>query len=250
MTQPINSPAHVEGNDADTSQPNRAPELATKTPTHHDQEQQIAWLRAGPEVFHAPGPRLPSRQIIGLSALAIVVSALTMGAMAHLLASGPFTGENTPPPTAARPQARSVTSRVPATNASPTVATTPVTPNLTPATAPDAPASPTSPVLAATPKTEQHLPLAGDTTARRFNSRHEPQASPPSSGGLPLPEATAASWPNSEDGDQQDAAQPAQPAPPSQDRQDHPSRGRWTKTTTCDASGRCVDHYNPARWDQ
>jgi hypothetical protein len=248
MTQSTNSSAHVEGNDANTSQPN-APQLATKTPTHHDQEQQITWLRAGPEVFHAPGPRLPSRQIIGLSALAIVVSALTVGTTAHLLAPGPLTGENTPPPTAARPQARPATSRVPATNAPPTLATTPVIPNLTPATAPDAPASPTSPVLAATPKPEQHLPLAGDTTARRSNSRHEPPASPPSPAPA-LPEATAASRPNSEDGDHQDAAQPARPTPPSQDQQDHPSRGRWNKTTTCDASGRCVDHYNPARWDQ
>jgi hypothetical protein len=246
MTQSTSSPAHVEGNDADTSQPNRAPQLATKTPTHHDQEQQIAWLRAGPEVFHAPGTRLPSKRIIGLSALAIVVSALTVGTTAHLLASGPFTGENTPPPTAARPQARPATSRVPATNAPPTLATTPVTPNLTPATAPDVPASPTSPVLAATPKPEQHLPLAGDTTARRSNSRHESPASPPSPAPA-LPEATAASRPNSKDGDQQDAAQPV---PPSQDQQDHPSRWRWNKTTTCDASGRCVDHYNPARWDQ
>jgi hypothetical protein len=44
------------------------------------------------------------------------------------------------------------------------------------------------------------------------------------------------------------ATQDSSPPPSPQDQQssaDQQSPGDWEKTTTCDASGRCVDHYNP-----
>lgn len=249
MTQPTNPPV-IEGSDAQKPQQNGNPQLATGTQVRLDEEQQIAWLRKSPEVFRAPGTHFPSKKTIGLSALAIMVSGLAVAAMAHILTPGPVSSEIMAPPTAARPQARPATSSVLAPNGSPTVPPTAVATNVTSATAPGAPVSPASPVLApAAPKPEQHVPIAGGTTERRSNSRHEPLTAPPSPAPA-LPEMPAAKWPSSDDGDQADRAQGAPPPPRSQDQRGQQSQWRWKKTTTCDSSGRCVDHYNPASSDQ
>jgi hypothetical protein len=244
MTQPTNPPAtvaNIEGSDAHDSQRNGAPQLATGTQARLDDEQQTAWLREGPEVFHAPGPRFPPAKTIGLSTLAIVVSGLAVTAMAHILAPGPVSSEIMAPPTAARP----ATSSALATNAPPTVPPAPMATNVTSSTAPDAPVSPTAPALTlAAPTPEEHLPIAGSTTERRSN-RHGRPASP-SSPAPALPEMTATRWPSS-DGDQENRAQGA-PSP--QEQQGQQSQWRWKKTTTCDSSGRCVDHYNPVPSDQ
>jgi hypothetical protein len=233
MTQPTATPAQVEDSDTE-SQHDSGSQLSTGAPAHHDKEQQIGWLRAGSEASHAPGTRFPSRHTIGLSTLAIVVSGLAVAAMGHFLAPAPVTSQITARPTAARPQARPAPSGIPPA---------PVATNVTSATAPDAPAGPASPVLApAAPKPEEHTPVAGDTAEHRFRGRHRPLTSP--STAPALPEMTPARWPSSED-EYQDGT--AQPAPSSQDQQ---PQWHWEKTTTCDSSGRCVDHYNPAPSDQ
>jgi type IV secretory pathway VirB10-like protein len=236
MTQPTNpTKVKVEGSDAHESQQNGDPQLATGAQARLEEEQQIAWLREGPEVFHAPGTHFPSRKTIGLSTLALVVSGLAVAAMGYNLAPGPVSSE---------PQARLPTSSVLTTHAPSTVPPAPVATNVTSATAPDAPVSPASPMLVpAAPTPEEHVPRAGGTTERRSNSRHEPLAPPRS----PAP---MLSRPSSEDGDQEDKAQPAPLPPPSQDQPHQQSQWRWKKTTTCDSSGRCVDHYNPAPSDQ
>lgn len=243
MTQPTDPPAQAADSDTEPQQ-DRGPQLAAGAPAHHDKEQQIAWLRAGSETVHAPGTRFfPSRQAIGLSTLAIVVSGLAVGAIGHFLTPGPVTSQITAP-TAARPQARPAAPGRVVTNAPPTVSPAPVATNVTSATAADAPAGPAFPALApAAPKPDQHTPMAGGTTEHRSHGRYQPVASPPSPAPA-LPETTAARGPNSEDEDQDDTPQPA---PPSQDQQ---SQWHWKKTTTCDSSGRCVDHYNPVPSDQ
>jgi hypothetical protein len=229
MTQPTDPPAQVEDSNTQEPQQDSGLQLATGTQAHHDKEQQIGWLRADAEVIDAPGTRFPSRQTIGLSTLAIVTSGLAVAAIGHFLAPRPVTSQITARPTAARPQ----------------VAPIPVATNVTSPTAPDAPAGPASPVLApAESKPEEHTPVAGGATERRSHGRHEPMASPPSPTPA-LPERTAARWPSSEDEDQDDTAQPAPPS-----LQDQRPQWYWKKTTTCDSSGRCVDHYNPAPSDQ
>lgn len=235
MTQPADRPAQVaivEGSDAHESQQNGDPQLATGAQARLEEEQQIAWLREGPEVFHAPGTHVPSRKTIGLSTLALVVSGLAVAAMAYNLTPGTVSRE---------PQTRLPTSDVLATQPPPTAVTS---------ASPDVPVSRPPPMLApAAPKSEEHGSIAGGTTERRSNSRHKPLA-PSSSPAPALPEMTAARWPSSEDGDRKGTAQPAPLSPPSQDRQHQQSQWRWKKTTTCDASGRCVDHYNPVPSDQ
>jgi len=243
MTQPTNPPARavaeVEGSDAHEPQQNGDPQLATG-PRARLEEQQIAWLRAGPEVFHAPGTHFPSRKTIGLSTLALVVSGLAVAAMAYNLAPGPVSSE---------PQTRPPTSSVLATHVPSTVPSAPVPANVTTATAPDALVSSASPVLPpAAPKPEEHVPIAGGTTGRS-HSRRETLASPRSPAPA-LPEMTATRWPSRQGGDQKDPAQRAPLPPPSQDQQDQQSQWRWKKTTTCDSSGQCADHYNPVPSDQ
>lgn len=238
MTQPIDSPAQVENSDTE-SQHDSGPRLAPGAPVHPDTEQQIGWLRPSSEAFHAPGTCFTSRQTIALSALAIVVSGLAVAAMGHFLAPGPVTSQITARPMAARPQARPASSGVPPAAEAAT--------NVTSATASDAPAGPASPAPAPTAaKPEEHPPVAGDTTEHRSNGRNQPLASPPSPApALPeLPERTVARWPSSEDEDQDDIAQPAPPSP------DQKPQWHWKKTTTCDSSGRCVNHYNPVRSGQ
>ena len=229
MSQPADPPAQVAGSDTHESQ--------------QDKEHQTAWLRAGPEVFHAPGTRFLSRQTIGLSTLAIMASGLAVAAMGHFLAPRPVTSQITAQPTAARPQMRPAA--VLASNAPPTVSPAPVATNVTSATAPTAPGAPASPASAvlapAAPKPEERTLIAGGITEHRSQGRHQLLASPPSPAPA-LPERTAA--PSSEDDDQDDAAPPA---PPSQDQQ---PQWHWKKTTTCDSSGRCADHYNPVPADQ
>jgi hypothetical protein len=233
MTQPTDPPAQAEESDSQESQEDSGSQLAIGAQAHHDKEQQTGWLRGASEVVHAPGTRVPSRQTIGLSTLAILVSGLAIAAIGHFSAPRPVSSQITARPAAARPQAPPAPSGVPPA---------PVATNAISAT--DAPAGPASPVLAsASPKPEEHTPIAGETTEYRSHGRHHPLASPPSSAPA-LPEMTAARRPSSEDEDQDDTAQLA---PPSQDQQ---PQWHWKKTTTCDSSGRCVDHYNPAPSDQ
>ena len=224
MTQPTDPPAQVEDRKTHELQQDSGLQPAAGVQAHHDKKQQSGWLRGGSEVVHAPGTRFPSRQTIGLSTLAIVMSGLAVAAISHFLAPGPVTSQITARPAAAQPQVPPI----------------PVATKEASAAAPEVPAGPASPVLAAAePKPEQHTPIAGDTTEYRSHGPHQALASPPSPTPA-LPDKTAASWPSREDDDQADTAQPA---PPSQDQQ---PQWHWKKTTTCDSSGRCVDHYNPA----
>jgi hypothetical protein len=112
MTQPTDSPVHVKDSNTEL-QHDSGSRLAANAPTHHDKDQQIGWLRAGSEALHAPKTRFPSRQTIGLSALAIVVAGLAVATMGHFLAPGPVTSQITARPTAARPQAQPTQSDVP-----------------------------------------------------------------------------------------------------------------------------------------
>jgi len=235
MTQPADSPAQAKGSNP-VSQHDSGSSLAGGAPAHHDKDQQIRWLRASSEAVHASGTRFPSRQTIGLSTLAIVVAGLAVAAMGHFLAPAPVTSQITARPTAPRPQAQPAPSDGPPA---------PVATNVTPATAPDVPADPASPALApAAPKPDEHTLIAGETTGHRSHGRHQPLASPPSPAPA-LPQTAAPRWTSSEDKDQRDTAQPA----PSS-RQDQQPQGHWKKTTTCDSSGQCADHYNPAPSDQ
>jgi hypothetical protein len=226
MTLPADPPVQVAGSDTHESQ--------------QDKEHQTAWLRAGPEVFQAPGTRFPSRQTIGLSTLAIMASGLAVTAMGHFLAPRPVTSQITAQPTAARPQMRPAA--VLASNAPPTVSPAPMATNVTSATAPTAPGAPVSPASAVAPaalKPEERTLIAGGITEHRSQGRHQLLASAPSPAPA-LPERTAA--PSSEDDDQDGAAQPSL---------DHQQpHWHWKKTTTCDSSGRCADHYNPVSADQ
>lgn len=238
MTQPASPPARaeVDGSDSHESQQNGDPQLATGAQADDDKEQQVAWLRAGLEVAH-PGTRGSRRRTIRLSALAIVVSGLAVAAMAHFPAPGPVASEITAPPTGARPMARSATS----TNAQPTVPPALVATPVTSATAAEAPVSPVSLVPAsAAPEPAERLPIAGGATEHRSSSRHQPLASPLSSAPA-SPEMTAARWPGSGAGKQENTPS----SQLSSDQQRNQSRWDWKKTTTCDSGG-CVDHYNPA----
>jgi hypothetical protein len=227
MTQPTDPPAQVEDRNTHESQQDSGLQPASGVRADHDkkQQQQSGWLRACSEVGHAPGTRFPSRQTIGLSTLAIVMSGLAIAAIAHFLAPGPVTSQIRARPAAAQPQVPPI----------------PVATKEASTAAPEAPAGPASPVLAATePKPEHHTPIAGDTTKHRSRSPHQALAPPPSPAPA-LPDKTASTWPSSQDEDQADTAQP--PPPSSQDQR---SQWHWKKTTTCDSSGQCVDHYNPA----
>jgi hypothetical protein len=235
MTQPIDPSAQVKDSNTE-SQHDSGSWLAGNAPAHHEKDRQISWLRTGSEALHAPGTRFPSRQTIRLSTLAIVVAGLAVAATGHFLAPGPVTSQITARPAAARPPAQRAPSDVPPA---------PVATNVTPATASDVPASPPSPALApAAPKPDEHTLIAGEPLEHRSHGRHKPLASPPSPAPA-LPQKAAPRGTSSEDKDQYDTAQPA---PPSQG--DQQSKWHWKKTTTCDSSGQCADHYNPAPSDQ
>jgi hypothetical protein len=240
MTQPANPQARAAeagGSDTRESRQNGDPQLAPGGQADDDEEQRVAWLRAGPEVIH-PGTRGSRRRAIGLSALAIVVPGLAVAAMAHFPAPGPVTSEITAPPTGARPLARPDTSA----NAQPMVPPVLVDATVTSATTAEAPVSLVSPVptASAAPEPDERLPIAGGATEHRSTSRHRPLASPPPSAPA-SPETTAARWPSIGTGNQEDTP----PSRVSSDQQGNQSRWNWKKTTTCDSSG-CADHYNPA----
>ena len=80
MTGPTKPSSGVEGIDAHES-PNSAPEPPTTAERHLD-DQQIAWLSAGPEVFHTPVTQSRSKPSIALSALAVVVAGLAVATVA------------------------------------------------------------------------------------------------------------------------------------------------------------------------
>jgi len=247
MIPPVNSTPDVESSDAHQSPQHGSPEPATDAQQHLDEQQHTGWLRAGPEVSRAPATHSPSKRGIGLSALAILVTGLGVAVTTYVLTPGPTARQNMTPPPAARPQAQLATSGVLATIDSSATPQAPVAASVTSATASDAPVSPASPVLVPlAPTPEKHVPQAGGTPERRSGSRPGQLASPLSPASA-LPGMTTAQWPGSQDGDQKSTAQSA---PPSQDQQDQHSQWHWQKTTTCDSSGRCVDHYNPAHSDQ
>lgn len=52
-------------------------------------DQQSAWLRQGPEVFQTPATQPRSKQIIGITVLAVVVLGLMGATVAYFLTSGP-----------------------------------------------------------------------------------------------------------------------------------------------------------------
>lgn len=218
MTRPTKSSAGVEGVDAHEL-PNSAPQLATTAETHPD-DQQNAWLRAGPEVFHAPVTQSRSTPIIGLSALAVVVAGLAVATVVYFLAqdSPDRTGsaQITAPPTTASPQARPTPSDVLAAHPAPVIPPAPMATTVAPTTSPEAPVGPEAPVLTpAAPKPTEQVPAG--TAERRSTSHREPLASttrPPA----PAPPAmTAARQPSGADGDQASAAQPTPTAPPCTD---------------------------------
>jgi hypothetical protein len=245
MIPPVNSTPDVESSEAHQSPQHGSPEPATDAQQHLDEQQHTGWLRAGPEVSPAPATHSPLKRGIGLSALAILVTGLGVAVTTYVLTPGPTARQSLTPAPAARLQAQLAASGVLATLDSSAAPQAPVAAaSVTSATASDAPVSPASPVLVPlAPTSEKHVPRAGGTPARRSGSRPGQLASPRSPASA-LPRMTTAQWPTSQDGDQKSTAQSA---PPSQDQH---SQWHWQKTTTCDSSGRCVDHYNPAPSDQ
>jgi hypothetical protein len=244
MIPPVNSTPDVESSDAHQSPQHGSPEPATDAQQPLDEQQHTGWLRAGPEVSRAPATHSPSKRGIGLSALAILVTGLAGAVTTYVLTPGPTTRQSRTPPPAARPHAQLAT-------IDPSAAPqTPMAANATSATASNATVTPASPVLAPlAPTPEKHIPRAGGTPERRSGSRPGQLASPLSPAPA-LPEMTTAQWPSSQDGDQKSTAQSAPPSQDQHDQQDQHSQWHWQKTTTCDSSGRCVDHYNPAPSDQ
>lgn len=160
MTRPTKTPTEVEGIDAHEL-PNSAPELSTAAEADRD-DQQLAWLRAGPEVFHAPVTQSRSKQIVGLSALAVVVAGL---AVAYFVAQGSpdRTGSETTSPPLARPAPSG-----PTTTAAPVIPPSPVPTNIAPAITPEAPVSPASPVM--TPAAPKPTELTPNLPAHRSPS--------------------------------------------------------------------------------
>jgi hypothetical protein len=247
MIPPVTSTPDVGSSDAHQSPQHGSPEPATDAQQHLDEHQHTGWLRAGPEVSRAPATHSPSKRAIGLSALAILVTGLAGAVTTYVLTPGPTARQSMTPPPAARPQAQLATSGVLTTIDPSAAPQTPMAASVTSATASNATVTPASPVLAPlAPTPEKHVPRAGGTPERRSGSRPGQLASPLSPASA-IPGMTTAQWPSSQDGDQKSTAQSA---PPSQDQQDQHSQWHWQKTTTCDSSGRCVDHYNPAPSDQ
>jgi hypothetical protein len=78
---PLNDPPH---NSNDCSAP---PWADSELPPIAD--QQDTWLRQGPEVFQTPGMQFRSKQIIGITVLAVVVLGLVGATVAYFLTSGP-----------------------------------------------------------------------------------------------------------------------------------------------------------------
>lgn len=247
MIPPVNSTPDVESSDAHQSPQHDSPEPATDGQQHLDEQQHTGWLRAGPEASRAPAAPSPSKRGIGLSALAILLTGLAGAVTTYVLTPGPAARQSVTPPPAARPQAQLATSGVLTTIDPSAAPQTPMAASVTSATASDAPVSPASPVLGSlAPTPEKHVSRAGGTSERRSGSRPRQLASPLSPASA-FPGMTTAQGPSSQDGDQKSTAQSA---PPSQDQQDQHSKWHWQKTTTCDSSGQCVDHYNPAPSDQ
>ncbi len=147
VTRPTKSPAEAEGTDT-PELPNRAPQPTTAKA--HPDDQQTAWLRAGPEVFHAPGTQSRSKQIIGLSALTIVVTGLAVATVVHVVSpSSPDRRGNRPiaaSQTAVTPLGQPSLSRVPA-SAAPATPADPVVTDAAPMIIPPVPMNPGTPVM-------------------------------------------------------------------------------------------------------
>lgn len=145
VTRPTESPAEVEG----TELPNSAPQPATTAKAHPD-DQQIAWLQAGPEAFHAPGTQPRSKQIIGLSVLTVVVAGLAVATAAHFVSpSSPDRTGNRPiaaSQTAVTPLGRPSLSRVPV-SAAPATPAAPVVTDAAPMISAPVPMNPGTPVM-------------------------------------------------------------------------------------------------------
>ncbi len=149
VTRPTKSPAEAEGTDT-PELPNRAPQPTTAKA--HPDDQQTAWLRAGPEVFHAPGTQSRSKQIIGLSALTVVVAGLAVATAAHFVSpSSPDRTSNRPiaaSQTAVTPLGRPSLSRVPV-SAAPATPAAPVVTDAAPMISAPVPMNPGTPVMTA-----------------------------------------------------------------------------------------------------
>lgn len=131
-------------------------------------------LGQGPEVFHAPVMRSGSKQIIGMSALAVVVVG---AAVVYFLAGGSpdrrGSGQITAPPMTAAPRAWPVLPGVPA-SAVPVTPAVQVTTPPAPVNTVEVSGSPAAPVMTpAAPKTTEFAPSrpshrsAGGTTEQR-----------------------------------------------------------------------------------
>lgn len=109
-------------------------------------DQQGAWLGLGPEVIHAPVRRSGSKQIIGISALVVVVAATVVYFLVGGSPDRSGSGQITAPPTTVAPRARPVVPSVPA-SAPPVTAAAPVPTPAVPVATPEAPVVSAAPVV-------------------------------------------------------------------------------------------------------
>lgn len=201
MTRSTEPPVNGEGTEA-KELPNHAPQLATTAEAQTD-DQRIAWLRAGPEVFHAPVAQSRSRQIIGLPALAVVVTGLAVAALVYFQAQDSpdrADSEQITAPLATEPPPERPTTPVVAADAAPVIPPAPMAAPVAPATSPEAPVSSEAPAPTAAPKRAEQVPAAGNAESRSTR-RREPSASTRPPAPAP-PTMTPARRPSGADEDQ------------------------------------------------
>jgi hypothetical protein len=201
--------------------PSRSHPSATPLPSRAHQAVQ-AGLAETPANQSAPPPRRwpfplpPSLVTGGCAVLAIsgaAVSVLLITAHYHRTstATPPLVTQISGPAAAsmAAPPSTTMVPRVPADAAIPS----------------RAPAQTTNPAVTLAAPAPKGPPQAVDPQARYPISQHPTAASLAAPPSPPAPQDS--------------------PPPPPPWSADQPSRWQWDKTTTCDPSGHCVDHYNP-----
>jgi len=221
-------------------------------------DQPNVWLNEGPEMAPPRRPGSVTRDVVGRrlgvfawrptpiqAGLAIVALIMTGGVLALSVVASHGSGGSAPVPvvTAIMRAPQSVTA-VAAAPTTPPASSAPVTQPLVlpvppPANGP-APAGPTPATL-----TQPDPAAAGQqTVVTQAATGHEITApaphtvvGPPAS--RPVTDHSLVSTPRPAD----PPAAPDTPQDPSPN--DQQSQWHWERTTTCDESGQCVDHYNP-----
>jgi pyruvate/2-oxoglutarate dehydrogenase complex dihydrolipoamide acyltransferase (E2) component len=149
-------------------------------------DQQSVWLGQGPEVVHA-SVQARSKQIVGMSALAVVVAGLVGATVVYFLAGaspGRTGSKQITAPTTTAPRAQPVLPSVLPSGA-PMTAAAPVTTPAAPAATPAAPVTPEAPVV--TPAAPPPAELAPSPPSRRPAGRtieeHRAAVPPPHTNG-------------------------------------------------------------------